>query len=73
MWYSGSVPEMLADVFPEHKWHFHKFHRVQPGYWSDRKNQLAFMDWMKEELGISSYEEMYRITHKQITELGGMF
>jgi hypothetical protein len=43
---------MFTALYPEFQWEEHKFESKNETFWSDRNNQLAFMERVKSALSI---------------------
>ena len=67
---NSSVLSILSSVYPEHNWLPWKFKKATGGFWT-MENQRKFMDWVKKELSIKEMQDWYRITIKDIRDLGG--
>ncbi|EGG15784.1 hypothetical protein DFA_10627 [Cavenderia fasciculata] len=63
----GDIPTALADIYPEHSWKPWLFERFHPSYFYDSiENQRAFVDWLAQTLNITSPEQWYQVTTKDI-------
>lgn len=72
--YGGSLTAALRDIYPEHSWDLTKFaHAKAPSdYFDDVNNQRKFLDNLKQQLGITTYEELAsRATYDLIESHGG--
>jgi len=65
-----SIAQVLQTAFPEHKWLPWKFDITTRRFWSDRKNQLEFMEWLKEQMNLKTMEDLYKIKMSDITKHG---
>jgi hypothetical protein len=74
-YYDGSLSKALKTVFPDVTWTGSQFRRqsvpLAVGYWNYPHNQKKFMMEAQEKLNLSSHEDWYRITTKQLVDLGG--
>eukprot|EP01126_Amoeba_proteus_P018019 TRINITY_DN1895_c0_g2_i4.p1 TRINITY_DN1895_c0_g2~~TRINITY_DN1895_c0_g2_i4.p1 ORF type:complete len:406 (-),score=71.79 TRINITY_DN1895_c0_g2_i4:1126-2343(-) len=66
-----SLVKALSAIYPEQKWHLHRFKVVPRGYWNDLSNQRAFFESLGSELGFSSPENWYQIDLKTVIDWGG--
>jgi hypothetical protein len=67
-----SMVKSLASAYPDHKWHFWKFRKVSRNYWRDSANRRAFVEWVAEDMGLTSKDEWYQITLEALTLKGGI-
>ena len=65
-YYSGSLIKLLTSLYPQHPWQIWKFDSVPKGYWNENANQLQFMNWVKLELKINSWQDWYKISSNKI-------
>jgi hypothetical protein len=67
----NSVVKVLEQVFPEYKWLPWKFKNshVTPGFWDIPSNQKQFVDWLAEKLNIKQFEDWYRISWIDISNV----
>ena len=64
--YRYSVSLAVMELFPEHRWQGWKFRLVPKGWWKDIENQRAFVDYLKSELGLSTFEDCYQLSNTHI-------
>ena len=65
----GDLPHALAFAYPEEKWVFGRFFFRDK--WTNQQFVREFLDYCKKQLEIERPEEWYRISRKQIIQLGG--
>jgi hypothetical protein len=58
-------------VYPEYEWLPWRFPRTPKQYWENDVNKKKFLDWAAKELGIKEHTDWYRVSTKDIQELGG--
>lgn len=70
--YGASLPRALRSVYPNHKWLEWKFSTgVSKAFWEEKANQIAYMDWLYADLGLSSFEDWYRIRAEDLKARAG--
>jgi hypothetical protein len=69
--YGGSPSKLLQSVYPEHPWLVWQFKISPKGFWDDKINQMAFMDWLFLELPLKRMEDWYSIGTAEIRKRGG--
>lgn len=60
--YRDSVQQALADLYPEHKWLPWLFSRAPAGIWKIPEVRREYMDWLGEQLKISTKGDWYNVT-----------
>eukprot|EP00028_Trichosphaerium_sp_Am-I-7-wt_P012154 CAMPEP_0168524058 /NCGR_PEP_ID=MMETSP0405-20121227/10405_1 /TAXON_ID=498012 /ORGANISM="Trichosphaerium sp, Strain Am-I-7 wt" /LENGTH=320 /DNA_ID=CAMNT_0008546155 /DNA_START=66 /DNA_END=1025 /DNA_ORIENTATION=- len=65
--FNGSQSALLRTAYPQHTWVFRKTN----GFWNVQDNQLAFLDTVKRDLGITHASEWERVSLKQLKLRGG--
>jgi hypothetical protein len=68
----GSLVAALSAVFPSHSWKAWRFSKVVNGFWRQTDNQRQFFEDVREELGIKSLEDWYKITAPQLSQVYGV-
>jgi len=64
---------MLMLAFPEHSWQPWKFQYTEPyEWWKSKDNQRKFLEAVRDNLGFSGMEGLYKITLKDLQRFGGM-
>jgi hypothetical protein len=66
--YRGDYLACLKATYPKHVWQPWRFPETPRGYWNDKANQRAFLDWVKQELNVKDWSG---VTADQIKKLGG--
>jgi hypothetical protein len=69
--YGNSLRKVLTSVFPEYQWDFSHNKRLAGGYWSNLTNQRDFMDKAFCQLQLTSLDDWYRVTIRDIEQCGG--
>lgn len=69
----GHICDLLRVAIPQHRWLPWKFAIKYPSYWPDARNQMFFMNWAAEQLGVSSHDDWYRILPKQLRVFASEF
>jgi hypothetical protein len=69
--YNGSLVNALKSVYPEFQWEEWNFSRVTAGFWKEKSNQKAFLDYVAKKLGIINTEDWYRVKQSDIHRMGG--
>ena len=68
---SGSLYQILSDVYPEYEWLPWRFIRTPKQFWDDPKNQRTFLEWAGKQLKIKEMSDWYKvITHVTASFLG---
>lgn len=71
--YNGSPSKVLQKVYPEHQWMPWRFNKTPNGYWQyvsqDRQEQKRIVDWLGEQLCVTTLDDWYRISLSQVREL----
>jgi len=62
---------MLMEVYKEHKWLPWRFNFVPTGWWTNKANQAAFLEWFSTQNGFSGMEGWYNVTLNDIIDRGG--
>jgi hypothetical protein len=68
---NSSLFEALKSVYPEYDWDPIHSNKHSASFWQDTKNQRRYMDWIAEQLDIQTQHDWYKITVKQVQQLGG--
>jgi len=63
--YSHSPERLLKAIYPNHKWYPWKFGQG-PRLWHKKCYQKLFITWLGEELGYTTMEDWYELTHKNL-------
>eukprot|EP01114_Cavostelium_apophysatum_P003467 TRINITY_DN1335_c0_g4_i6.p1 TRINITY_DN1335_c0_g4~~TRINITY_DN1335_c0_g4_i6.p1 ORF type:complete len:879 (-),score=171.48 TRINITY_DN1335_c0_g4_i6:765-3401(-) len=71
MRYYSSISELVATIYPENPWRMWDFEQTPKGYWADTANQRKFFDEMAKAFNISSEDDWYNVSTKDITSFGG--
>lgn len=66
-----SLPSLLQQAYPEHKWFTFKFTRVPVGFWTTRENRLDFMRWLQDQLSIKDMKDWNQLTADHLMKYGG--
>ncbi len=73
-YYSRSLIKALEGIYPEYHWQPWRFeNRLPRGYWNERVNVTAFMNWIAKQVGVESMDDWYNISVAQVIVCGGMF
>jgi hypothetical protein len=76
--YGDSLPQALADVYPEHQWQPWRFSVAPSRYWrslatsAEPEKLRAFVTELGQQLGVDSLEDWYRVSPSQVKESGGV-
>ncbi len=62
--YHGSLSLLLATVYPDYKWLPWKFSVTPHHFWENKENHKKFVEWAKDELGVTKMEDWYKISAK---------
>jgi len=68
--YHGSVPALLAAVYPDYNWELWKFPGRSDSIRKDSDTLLATIDAIEEALHIREPKDWYRVTREQLQSLG---
>lgn len=60
-YYNDSLITALEKIYDEFKWYKWHFHRAPAFFWSERTNQLEWLNWACDQLSIERQEELYSI------------
>jgi len=71
--YNNSLVKVLSSVYPTHHWLPWRFAKLPTGWWKLQNNQLQFVEWVRKQSGYEALEDLYRLTNKSFSELGGSF
>ncbi|HCS52150.1 hypothetical protein [uncultured Rubinisphaera sp.] len=73
-YYHDSPQQAVLAHFPEYEWRPWLFRSTSQGFWQDKKNRLAYMDWLGDHLGLKSLEDWYKVSrsHFHTNHGGGM-
>jgi hypothetical protein len=71
--FGDSIYKLVASLYPNHTFLEWKFDRSPRSFWVSKANRKKFMDWVKQQLNISTPSMWYTVTSHQIAELGGSF
>jgi hypothetical protein len=69
--YHSNLSIALMNIYPEFGWKPWLFSSVCDGYWNKRSNVMKFMDWIGEKLGVKELDDWYKVTYRQVQQLGG--
>lgn len=70
--YNNSVAFMLSSVFPQYPWQRWRFQAGAPEkFWENYKNQHQCVEWLIPKLGVGDWQDWYKVTQKQVQEVGG--
>jgi hypothetical protein len=69
--YFYSITKMLQHFYPNVEFDYWKFDHVPSGYWSERKNQRRFFDWLASQLNIKEVNDWYSVTQLELSKHGG--
>ena len=61
-YYNGSPIQLLKAVYPESEWLPWRFDGAPHVIWNEKSNQIAYMNWLGNILGISQPDDWYRVT-----------
>eukprot|EP01027_Heterolobosea_sp_BB2_P016812 GEZU01023884.1.p1 GENE.GEZU01023884.1~~GEZU01023884.1.p1 ORF type:complete len:176 (+),score=33.57 GEZU01023884.1:114-641(+) len=68
-YYSGSLSRALRAVYPEHPWP--PLQTVRRGHWDDVANQRAFLESIREDLGVVHLDDWCSVTVEDVMTRGG--
>ncbi|EGG14005.1 hypothetical protein DFA_11766 [Cavenderia fasciculata] len=69
--YNDSVHQLVKAVYSEYKWLPWKFNNSPKNFWRDHQNQLDYLLWLGERIGITNPRDWYRITKNDFIENHG--
>lgn len=70
--YKDSPQKAVLDHFPDSPWKSWLFRSAPQGYWKDKKNRKAYMDWLAERLGVKTIDDWYQVSRAHFhTNSGG--
>jgi hypothetical protein len=65
--YYGASPVLAVTTnFPEYEWKEWLFVAAPDRFWDDPRNRRRYMRWLGEQLGFSTTEDWYKVTHADI-------
>ena len=70
--FDHSLYKALQQIYPNHEWLAWKFkyYPVPYGYWSDKRHQQKFIEWVGKELQVKKLEDWYRLSNRHLQRLG---
>src|SRR5690349_5811774 len=68
---SGSPPQLVRSLFPDHHWENYRFGAAPKGHWNSEENARVFMTWLGKELGYNEMKNWYKITQEDVKKNGG--
>jgi hypothetical protein len=71
--YNHSLRSILELLFPEYRWLPWRFERASSGIWDDEESQMDFVEWFAEHRSLTSPEGWYRMSNKDLTDVGIYF
>lgn len=73
-YYGDSPQRALLDLYPDFTWRPWLFRSTSQGFWKDKQNRIAYMDWLGQHLGLKSHEDWYQVSrsHFHTNHGGGM-
>jgi hypothetical protein len=60
--FNNSPYLLLSKIYPEYDWLPWKFNITSNGFWSDKKNQRNFMEWVAKQLQYKDKEDWYNVS-----------
>jgi len=74
--YEGVLSRAMKKAFPEYEWREWMFEQrrggVARGFWKDRKNRVAYFNWLREVLGIKDdSNDWYNVRFVDVCKLHG--
>jgi hypothetical protein len=66
----GSPRLLLQYAYPDLKFNPWEFKKVPENYWNDIENVRKYMEWLKEELHVKTYEDWYNVPADSISDYG---
>eukprot|EP01125_Pyxidicula_operculata_P022977 TRINITY_DN972_c0_g1_i1.p2 TRINITY_DN972_c0_g1~~TRINITY_DN972_c0_g1_i1.p2 ORF type:complete len:382 (-),score=59.65 TRINITY_DN972_c0_g1_i1:1427-2428(-) len=69
--HNSSVSLMIPIIYPEYKWLPWKFYIVRRGLWSSEDIIKEFLKYVEAEANIKTEADWYRLSRKQLHQLGG--
>lgn len=70
--FGGSPYKMLKALYPEHSWQPHLFKTSPRSYWETNRPAIEnFFNFAAEQCGVTSLDDWYRVSLKQLKRLGG--
>lgn len=68
--FNDSVQNAVKSVYPDHEWLPWRFTTVARDFWSQPSNVSAFFAWAATQLGITTMDQWYDVTHTKLSQLG---
>jgi hypothetical protein len=68
----GGVAGIIADLRPHYQLLPWKFKLAPRGFWQDRANQKAYLDWLSTELKLTNLSKWYKLTTKSFADNFGV-
>lgn len=85
-YYNGSLRQCLSSLYPEYTWHDWLFSHTPTDFWKSKANQVfdeiflfrltmqrKYFDWITEQLGITTQQELCNLSPETIKSLKGGF
>lgn len=66
--YQNSPFRLLQGVYEDHEWNFWRFPHAF-NFWEQRENQLKFLEWLGDRLGVKGMEGWYGITTADVARI----
>lgn len=66
-----SVQRLITAVYPEHDWKPWLFVQVPKEFWLSKKNRVAYMFWLEDQLGYDRPEDWYTVAKRDFIENHG--
>ena len=61
-YYNDSFTKLLKALYPNYNWFEWKFYNVKRGFWKNKENHKKYIEWLKQELGYTNMEDLYKMT-----------
>ena len=69
--FNGSPKQVAESMYPDYEWLHWEFTTVGNGYWDTRENQLYYMNWLGDKLGIICTDDWYKVTRDDFDSNSG--
>jgi hypothetical protein len=71
-YYQTSPSNALISIYADSSWQLWRFQFIPKNYWESLDNQLAFIQYFEDEIGILHLEDWYNVTNYDIISRGGL-
>lgn len=61
LFYNNSPYQLLSTIYSDTEWLPWKFAKTPKGYWADKTNQRAYLEWLAKRLGYTDMDDWYKV------------